>query len=171
VTQTISSYDISKTNNNSIVFKCSVFSLVELRKHGEGYLITITRTDIHNRRAAKFCNRTKFFDFIMIPIYLWRIASSPSTIAFQIIYYWIFVASINVKSPRSKLIEEYQTHQLGAKLFANAGFGIFANQHFDSNYQVAECITGEGRRIHKLMEQMGCSDPYTFKIVFGIQGY
>jgi len=24
-----------------------------------------------------------------------------------------------------KLIEEYQTHQLGAKLFANAGFGLF----------------------------------------------
>ena len=26
-----------------------------------------------------------------------------------------------------KLIEEYQTHQLGAKLFANAGFGLFGN--------------------------------------------
>ena len=40
----------------------------------------------------------------------------------------------------SKLIEEYQTHQLGAKLFANAGFGLFGNEYFEfTNYQVAEC--------------------------------
>jgi DNA polymerase, archaea type len=59
-----------------------------------------------------------------------------------------------------KLIEEYQTHQVGAKLFANAGFGF-------SNYQVAECITAEGRRIHKQMESLAQSEPYNFKIVFG----
>ena len=54
---------------------------------------------------------------------------------------------------KSILIEEYQTHQIGAKLFANSGFGLFANEHFEfSNYKVAECITGEGRRIHKSME-------------------
>lgn len=28
------------------------------------------------------------------------------------------------------LVEEYQTHQLGAKLFANAGFGLFGNEYF-----------------------------------------
>jgi DNA polymerase, archaea type len=50
----------------------------------------------------------------------------------------------------SKLIEEYQTHQLGAKLFANAGFGLFPSEYFEfSNYQVAECITAKGRLIHK----------------------
>jgi DNA polymerase, archaea type len=55
----------------------------------------------------------------------------------------------------SKLVEEYQTHQLGAKLFANAGFGLFGNEYFEySNYRVAECITAEGRRIHKQMESM-----------------
>jgi DNA polymerase elongation subunit (family B) len=66
------------------------------------------------------------------------------------------------------LIEEYQTHQLGAKLFANAGFGIFGNEYFEfTNYAVAECITGEGRRIHKDMETKGQSEPYNFKIVHG----
>ena len=30
----------------------------------------------------------------------------------------------------SKLVEEYQTHQLGAKLFANAGFGLFGSEFF-----------------------------------------
>ena len=68
----------------------------------------------------------------------------------------------------SKLIEEYQTHQLGAKLFANAGFGLFGNEYFEfSNYQVAECITAEGRRIHKQMESMAQNEPYNFKVVFG----
>jgi DNA polymerase, archaea type len=53
----------------------------------------------------------------------------------------------------SKSIEEYQTHQLGVKLFVNAGFGLFGNEYFEfANYQVAECITAEGRRIHKQME-------------------
>jgi DNA polymerase I len=67
-----------------------------------------------------------------------------------------------------RLIEEYQTHQIGAKLFANAGFGIFANEKFEfANYQVAECITGEGRRIHKEMESKGQKEPYNFTIVFG----
>jgi len=47
-----------------------------------------------------------------------------------------------------KLIEEYQTHQLGAKLFAYAGFGLFSNEYFEfSNYQVAECITAEGKDV------------------------
>jgi DNA polymerase elongation subunit (family B) len=71
-------------------------------------------------------------------------------------------------NPDLKLIEEYQTHQLGAKLFANAGFGIFGNEYFEfTNYAVAECITGEGRRIHKEMESKGQREPYNFKIVFG----
>lgn len=68
----------------------------------------------------------------------------------------------------SKVIEEYQTHQLGAKLFANAGFGLFGNKYFDfSNYRVAECITAEGRRVHKQMERLAQSEPFNFKIVFG----
>ena len=67
-----------------------------------------------------------------------------------------------------KLIEEYQTHQLGTKLFANAGFGLFGNDYFEfSNYQVAECITAEGRRIHKQMELMAQNEPFNFKVVFG----
>ena len=68
----------------------------------------------------------------------------------------------------SKLIEEYHTHQLGAKLFANAGFGLFGNEYFEfSNYQVAECITAEGRRIHKQMELLAQNKPFNFKVVFG----
>ena len=71
-------------------------------------------------------------------------------------------------NPDPTLIEEYQTHQLGAKLFANAGFGLFGNEYFEfTNYQVAECITAEGRRIHKQMESMGQNEPYNFKVVFG----
>jgi DNA polymerase I len=62
-----------------------------------------------------------------------------------------------------KLKEEYQTHQLGAKLFANAGFGLFGNEHFEfSNYQVA--VTG---RIHKQMELMAQNEPLNFKVMFG----
>ena len=54
------------------------------------------------------------------------------------------------------------------KLFANAGFGLFGNEHFEfSNYQVAECITAEGRRIHKQMESMAQNEPYNFKVIFG----
>jgi DNA polymerase elongation subunit (family B) len=71
-------------------------------------------------------------------------------------------------NPDSKLIEEYQTHQLGAKLFVNAGAGLFGTKYFEfSNYIVNECITAEGRRIHKQMEAMGQREPYNFKIVFG----
>jgi DNA polymerase, archaea type len=67
-----------------------------------------------------------------------------------------------------KLIEEYKTHQLGAKLFANAGFGLFGNEYFEfANYQVAECITAEGGRIHKQMESMAENEPYNFDVVFG----
>jgi DNA polymerase, archaea type len=66
------------------------------------------------------------------------------------------------------LVEEYQTHQLGAKLFANAGFGLFNNEYFEfANYQVAECITAEGRRIHKQMESLAQNEPYNFKVAFG----
>jgi DNA polymerase, archaea type len=83
-----------------------------------------------------------------------------------------YLALLNLEcaksNPDQKLIEEYQTHQIGAKLFANAGFGIFGNEYFEfRNYAVAECITGEGRRIHKEMESKGQSKPYNFKIVFG----
>ena len=71
-------------------------------------------------------------------------------------------------NPSHILLEEYQTHQIGAKLFANAGFGLFGNEYFEfSNYKVAECITGEGRRIHKSMELMAKSEPFNFDIVFG----
>jgi len=71
-------------------------------------------------------------------------------------------------TPTLNLIEKYQTQQLGAKLFANAGFGLFGNEYFEfSNYQVAECITAEGRRIHNQMEAMGQNEPYNFQIVFG----
>jgi DNA polymerase elongation subunit (family B) len=67
-----------------------------------------------------------------------------------------------------RLVEDYQTHQLGAKLFANAGFGLFGNEYFEfSNYQVAECITAEGRRIHKQMELLAQNKPFNFKVVFG----
>src|SRR5690242_17459848 len=69
--------------------------------------------------------------------------------------------------PDAQRVEEYQTHQLGAKLFANAGFGLFGNEYFEfSNYQVAECITAEGRRIHKQMESLAHRS-FKFKIVFG----
>ena len=72
------------------------------------------------------------------------------------------------QSSNSILIEEYQTHQIGAKLFANSGFGLFANEHFEfSNYKVVECITGEGRRIHKSMELLATQAPFNFEIVFG----
>jgi DNA polymerase I len=66
-----------------------------------------------------------------------------------------------VKSEKSKhdqnhlVIEEYEMRQKAAKLFANAGSGLFANEHFAfSNYKVAECITGEGRRLHRQMEEL-----------------
>jgi DNA polymerase elongation subunit (family B) len=68
----------------------------------------------------------------------------------------------------SNLIEEYQTHQLGAKLFANAGYGLFGNEYFEfANYQVAECITAEGRRIHTQMELLAQNEPFQFNVVFG----
>jgi DNA polymerase, archaea type len=64
------------------------------------------------------------------------------------------------------LIEEYETRQKGAKLFANAGFGLFANEYFEfSNYKVAECITGEGRRLHRDMEEL--AKEFDLDIVFG----
>ncbi|MDF0682296.1 MAG: DNA polymerase domain-containing protein [Candidatus Nitrosocosmicus sp.] len=71
-------------------------------------------------------------------------------------------------NPNEFLIEEYNTYQIAAKLFANAGFGLFGNKYFEfSNYQVAECITGEGRRIHKRMEEIAQTEPFDFDIVFG----
>lgn len=71
-------------------------------------------------------------------------------------------------NPDLKLIEEYQTHQIGAKLFANAGFWIFGKEFFEfTKYAVAECITGEGWRIHKEMESKSQRERYNFKIVFG----
>jgi DNA polymerase, archaea type len=68
------------------------------------------------------------------------------------------------KDPSLK--EEYHTHQLGAKLFANAGVGLFGSEYFEfANYQVNECITAEGRRIHRQMESLAKS--YGFEVVFG----
>ncbi len=53
-------------------------------------------------------------------------------------------------------------------MFANVGYGLFGSKHFAySNYKVAECITAEGRRIHKQMEIMAQQDPFNFEIVFG----
>jgi DNA polymerase, archaea type len=70
--------------------------------------------------------------------------------------------------PDLMLIEEYDTRQIGAKLFANAGYGVFGNPRFKyANYQVAECITGEGRRILKQMTTLAKSEPYNFDVVFG----
>jgi DNA polymerase, archaea type len=74
----------------------------------------------------------------------------------------------NKQAPNQILVEEYKMHQTGAKLFTNAGFGLFGNEYFKfSNYKVAECITGEGRRIHNNMEQMANQAPFNFEIVFG----
>jgi DNA polymerase, archaea type len=71
-------------------------------------------------------------------------------------------------NPDARLIEEYDTRQIGAKIFANAGYGVFGNEYFEfANYRVAECITGEGRRILKQMERMAKSEPYNFEVVFG----
>ncbi|MGD9673665.1 MAG: DNA polymerase domain-containing protein [Candidatus Nitrosocosmicus sp.] len=71
-------------------------------------------------------------------------------------------------NPNTLLVEEYQTYQLGAKLFANAGYGLFGTDYFPfSNYKVAECITGEARRIHIQMETIAKEAPFNFDIVFG----
>lgn len=71
-------------------------------------------------------------------------------------------------NPNILLVEEYQTYQLGAKLFANAGYGLFGTEYFPfSNYKVAECITGEARRIHIQMETIAKQPPFNFDIVFG----
>jgi hypothetical protein len=68
----------------------------------------------------------------------------------------------------SKSIEEYQTHQLGAQLFVNIGFGLFRNEYFEyANYHITKCITAEGRHIHKQLESLAQNEPYNFKIVFG----
>lgn len=71
-------------------------------------------------------------------------------------------------NPNQFLIEEYNIQQIAAKIFANSGYGLCGNEHFGlSNYKVAECITGEGRRIHKKMEIMAQQEPFNFDIVFG----
>ncbi|WP_458746097.1 DNA polymerase domain-containing protein [Candidatus Nitrosocosmicus sp. T] len=71
-------------------------------------------------------------------------------------------------NPNTLLLEEFQTYQLGAKLFANAGYGLFGAKYFlFSNYMVAECITGEARRIHIQMETIAKQPPFNFDIVFG----
>ncbi len=69
-------------------------------------------------------------------------------------------------NPNPNLLEEYHTHQLGAKIFANAGVGLFGYTRFDfANYKVNECVTAEGRRIHK---QMGAfAQAQNFETVFG----
>jgi DNA polymerase elongation subunit (family B) len=71
-------------------------------------------------------------------------------------------------NPNQVLIEEYNIQQTAAKIFANSGYGLCGNEYFGlSNYKVAECITGEGRRIHKKMEIMAQQEPFNFEIVFG----
>jgi DNA polymerase, archaea type len=71
-------------------------------------------------------------------------------------------------NPDPRLIEEYEARQIGAKIFANAGFGLFGNEYFDfANYKVFECITGEGRRIIKQMQILAQSEPYKFEVIFG----
>ncbi len=50
----------------------------------------------------------------------------------------------NKSNSNHLLVQEYKTRQIGAKLFANSGFGLFANKYFEfSNYKIAECIIGE----------------------------
>ena len=71
-------------------------------------------------------------------------------------------------NPNNFLIDEYNMQQLAAKVFANVGYGLFGSEYFGySNYKVAECITAEGRRIHKQMEIIAQEDPFNFEIVFG----
>jgi DNA polymerase elongation subunit (family B) len=71
-------------------------------------------------------------------------------------------------NPNALLIDEYNLQQLAAKVFANVGYGLFGSEYFDfSNFKVAECITAEGRRIHKQMEIMAQQNPFNFEIVFG----
>ncbi len=83
-------------------------------------------------------------------------------------YLHLFKEEKDKPNPNQILMEEYQTHQIGAKLFANSGFGLFGNEYFEfSNYRVAEFITAEGRRIHKKMEQIAEQPPFNFDIVFG----
>lgn len=49
-------------------------------------------------------------------------------------------------NPNKSLIDEYQTHQISAKLFVNSGYGFSGNEHFEfTNNKLAECITTEGR--------------------------
>jgi DNA polymerase elongation subunit (family B) len=84
----------------------------------------------------------------------------------------LFSAIDPIFKDQQKLIEEYQTHQIEDKLFANAGFGIFGNEYFEfANYRVAECITGGRRHIHKEMESKEQNEPYNFKIVYGFTDY
>jgi DNA polymerase, archaea type len=81
-------------------------------------------------------------------------------------YLQLLKAETSKHDPNYLLIEEYETGQKGAKLFANAGFGLFANEYFEfSNYKVAECITGEGRRLHSQMEEL--AKEFDLDIVFG----
>jgi DNA polymerase elongation subunit (family B) len=83
-------------------------------------------------------------------------------------YLVLFKKEKDKQYPNPIFIEEYQTYQLGAKLFANSGYGLFANEHFEfSNYKVAECIIGQGRKIHKTMEHLAHQPPFNFEIVFG----
>jgi DNA polymerase, archaea type len=68
--------------------------------------------------------------------------------------------------PDSNLVEEYQIGQIGAKLYSNAGFGLFGNEHFKfSNYKVFECITAEGRRIQRQMESIAKTKG--FDVIYG----
>ncbi len=113
-----------------------------------------------DRRVSKywFCKKRKG----AFPIVLEQVRSDRE------FYLQLLLEEKNKPNSNHILVEEYQTHQIGAKLFANAGFGLFANEFFEfSNYKVAECITGEGRRIHKAMEEMAQSEPFNFEIVFG----
>ena len=81
-------------------------------------------------------------------------------------YLTFLKAEMNKVDPNPLLIEEYETQQKGAKLFANTGFGLFVNDYFEfTNYKVAECITGEGRRLHRQMERL--AKTFDLDIVFG----
>lgn len=113
-----------------------------------------------NRRVSKYwiCKKRRG----ALPLILLKVLSDREK------YLKLLKEERSKPNPNNLLIEEYQTYQLGAKLSANAGYGLFGSEYFlFSNYKVAECITGEARRIHIQMESIAKQPPFNFDIVFG----
>ncbi len=113
-----------------------------------------------NRRVSRiwFCQKRKG----ALPLILQGVLSDREK------YQRLLKEEKSKPNPDKLLLDEYNMQQLAAKVFANVGYGLFGNEFFDySNYKVAECITAEGRRIHKQMEFLAQQDPFNFDIVFG----